>query len=110
MAEVRSHTVYNRWVVPYDTWLCKRYNAHINVESCTTVKSVKYIYIYIYKDHNALTIVFGDDKRTNYDEVNAFLNVRYVGSVEAVWHIFEFPIHKQSCKVEKLDCHLENHQ
>lgn len=39
----------NRWVVPYNKYLCRKYNAHINVEICTTVSSVKYLYKYVYK-------------------------------------------------------------
>ncbi|XP_044592007.1 uncharacterized protein LOC123270134 [Cotesia glomerata] len=33
----------NRWVVPYSPLLSKAYNAHINVEFCSSVKSIKYI-------------------------------------------------------------------
>ena len=39
----------NRWVVPYNPYLSKKYNAHINVEICTSVKSCKYLYKYVYK-------------------------------------------------------------
>ena len=31
----------NRWVVPYSPLLCKTYKAHINVELCSSVKSIK---------------------------------------------------------------------
>ncbi|VDN05114.1 unnamed protein product, partial [Onchocerca ochengi] len=33
----------NRWVVPYSLLLLKAYKAHINVEYCNSVKSIKYI-------------------------------------------------------------------
>ena len=39
----------NRWVVPYCPLLSKIFKAHINVEFCNSVKSIKYIYKYIYK-------------------------------------------------------------
>ena len=35
----------NRWVVPYNPYLSLKYNAHINVEICTSVNACKYIYI-----------------------------------------------------------------
>ena len=38
----------NRFVVPYNPWLLKRYRCHTNVEVCASVKSVKYIYKYIH--------------------------------------------------------------
>lgn len=33
----------NSWVVPYNPLLLKTFNAHINVEICNSVKSIKYI-------------------------------------------------------------------
>ena len=33
----------NRWVVPYSPLLSKTFKAHINVEYCNSVKSIKYI-------------------------------------------------------------------
>ncbi|CAH2085344.1 unnamed protein product [Euphydryas editha] len=33
----------NRWVFPYSPLLGKTYKAHINVELCSSVKSIKYI-------------------------------------------------------------------
>ena len=32
----------NDWVVPYNPYLLRKYGAHINVEVCTSLKSVKY--------------------------------------------------------------------
>jgi hypothetical protein len=48
-ANVRGKEMDNRYVVPYNKFLLLKYNAHINVEVCTSVKAVKYIYKYIYK-------------------------------------------------------------
>ena len=38
----------NRWVVPYNPCLCLKFNAHINVEICSPVGAVKYLYKYVY--------------------------------------------------------------
>ena len=39
----------NKWVVPYNQFLNRKYNAHINVEISSSIKSCKYLYKYIYK-------------------------------------------------------------
>ncbi|KIH43754.1 hypothetical protein ANCDUO_26234 [Ancylostoma duodenale] len=41
--------VVNRWVVPYNPLLSKMFEAHINVEYCNSVKSIKYICKYVTK-------------------------------------------------------------
>ncbi|CAE1173741.1 unnamed protein product [Acanthosepion pharaonis] len=38
---VKGHTLDNRWVVPYCPLLFKTFGAHINVEYCHSVKSIK---------------------------------------------------------------------
>jgi hypothetical protein len=36
-------------VVPYNPYLSLLFNCHINVEVCTSVAAVKYLYKYVYK-------------------------------------------------------------
>jgi hypothetical protein len=38
--------------VPYNPLLSLRYNCHINVEVCSSVAAVKYLYKYVYKGHD----------------------------------------------------------
>lgn len=42
----------NRYVVPFNPYLLARYEAHINLEVCSTIVAVKYLYKYIYKGKN----------------------------------------------------------
>lgn len=109
---IDGNDIDNRFVVPYNPFLLLKNGAHINVEACSTVKSVKYVYKYIYKGHDACTVAFGDGDSNSfrYDEVLSYLNARYVGSAEAIWRIFEYPMHFQSHTVIKLECHLPNQQ
>lgn len=53
---VRNHEVGNEFVVPHNPFLLAKYDAHINVEVCSTVKSVMYLYKYVYKGHDAATL------------------------------------------------------
>nr|XP_042913138.1 uncharacterized protein LOC122273141 [Parasteatoda tepidariorum] len=82
--KVGKHHIDNRWIVPYNPYLIKKYNAHINVEICASVKSVKYMYKYVYKGHDAASIVLKNDSNINHDEVLNFLDGRYVSAPEAM--------------------------
>ena len=39
----------NRWVVPHNPKLLNKFKCHLNVEICTSIKAVKYLYKYTYK-------------------------------------------------------------
>lgn len=43
------YEVDNRWVVPYNPFLSAKYDAHINVEACVSVRSPKYLFKYLLK-------------------------------------------------------------
>nr|XP_027076087.1 uncharacterized protein LOC113699936 [Coffea arabica] len=51
---VRKQLLDNRWVVPYNPYLLALFDCHMNVEVCSTVKLVKYLYKYVYK---AMTVL-----------------------------------------------------
>ena len=46
----------NRYVVPYNPYLSIKYNAHINVEICSSIKCCKYLYKYVYKGPDMTSI------------------------------------------------------
>lgn len=94
----------NRDVVPYNPFLTFKYNCHINVEHCASVKSVKYLYLYITKgpDRATIDIKSGEGR----DEVKEHLDARYVGPQEACWKLFGFPLSARSHSVERLAVHL----
>ncbi|VEN49979.1 unnamed protein product [Callosobruchus maculatus] len=98
----------NRWLVPFSPLLCKTFKAHINVEFCHSVKSIKYICKYVNKGSDMA--VFGVAAENSSDEITQFQTGRYVSSNEAMWRIFSFAIHERHPTVIHLAVHLENGQ
>ena len=99
----------NRWIVPYNPWLLRKYQAHINVEICASFKSVKYLYKYVYKGHDCANIVLRAEETNrvlNYDEITSYLNARYIGPTESCWRIFSFRMHDNSHTIIRLPVHL----
>ena len=101
----------NKWVVPHNKFLLKTFNAHLNVEICSSVKSIKYVCKYITKGSDLAIFSLQDDKRPDpFDEISTYEIGRYISSGEAVWRILGFPVHERSPSVEHLSVHLENGQ
>ncbi|KAG7987410.1 hypothetical protein I3843_03G132500 [Carya illinoinensis] len=74
--KVRDHNLNNRWVVPYNPYLLTTFDCHINVEICSTIKAVKYLYKYIYKGHDRVAFNLDQHQvtfRANENLIN-FLN------------------------------------
>lgn len=117
----------NSWVVPHNLWLVTKYNAHINVEICTSVSSVKYLYKYVYKGHDradiglqinnpncsnisVLNAAVTDGASRNTDEITEFVTHRYISACEALWRIFDFPLHGHNPSIVRLSVHLPDEQ
>jgi hypothetical protein len=99
----------NRWIVPYCPLLSKIFHAHINIEFCNSVKSIKYICKYVNKGSDMA--VFGlTTPENDRNEVLQYEMGRYISSNEAVWRILNFPIHERFPTVTHLSVHLENGQ
>jgi hypothetical protein len=110
-AEKSGIVLDNRWVAPYNPYLLLRYNAHINVERVFDIRSIKYMYKYIYKgpDRAELEMQAEEDSITH-DEVKRFIDGRYVGAPEGCWHIFRKEVQKKSHTIIRLPIHLEGQQ
>jgi hypothetical protein len=101
-----QYEVTNQWVVPYNPYLSKKYKAHINVEHCASVHAVKYINKYVYKGSDKTTVKLSD----TVNEIDTYLQGRYIGPTEAFWRIFEYPFHEEDPTVVALPLHLPNQQ
>ncbi|GFR22669.1 helitron_like_N domain-containing protein [Trichonephila clavata] len=105
----------NRWVVPYSPLLSKTFNAHINVEFCSSVKSIKYLCKYVNKVSDMVAFRIENTNVNappvnNNNEITLYQIGRYISSNEAVWRIFGFQIHERDPAVIHLAVHLENGQ
>ena len=54
--EVHGSCLDNHYDVPYNGYLLAKFNCHINVELCTIIKIVKYIYKYVHKSYNIASV------------------------------------------------------
>lgn len=94
-------------MVPYNPWLLLKYDCHINVDICSNIKSIKYLYKYVYKgpDRVAMEVHRG----TGMDEIQQYVDARWICAQEALWKIFKFTLYKLYPFVERLQIHLPNH-
>ncbi|XP_013713624.2 uncharacterized protein LOC106417353 [Brassica napus] len=114
----------NNFVVPHNIKLLKKYEAHINVEWCNRTSAVKYLFKYITKgvDRASAVIEKGYTATTSdavassepkdkvikqRNEIQEFIDARYLSACESMWRTFAFHIHKRKPSVEKLIIHLE---
>ncbi|XP_011858756.1 PREDICTED: uncharacterized protein LOC105556283 [Vollenhovia emeryi] len=111
--KLKGFVVDNRFVVPYCPILLMIFNCHINVEVVSSIKSVKYLYKYIYKGHDAASVVIGENLNNIeivHDEIKDFIEARYVGPVEAYWRIAGKTLQEKSHAIIRLPVHLPNEQ
>jgi len=105
-------TLDNRHVVPYNTTLLLKYQAHINMEWCNQSSSIKYLFKYIHKGYDriaARVVPAEQNARTiqqPVDEIKQYLDCRYISPSEACWRILSFSIHGRKPAVERMFFHL----
>jgi len=110
----------NRWVVPHNLDVLKKYQAHINVEACDKTYLIKYLFKYVNKGFDCAKVLFkkrGDPSQqptaqsaaatqpTNedgVDEITEYIRSRYLSCCEANWRLFGFEIHGKFPPVERL--------
>ena len=105
---VKGKTLDNRWIVPYNAYFSLRYNCHINVEACASVKAARYLFKYITKGNDRALVLIEVEGQRN--EIEEYQDLRSVGSSEATWHLLCFPITDKFPVVIALRVHLEDQQ
>ncbi|XP_074304956.1 uncharacterized protein LOC141639812 [Silene latifolia] len=94
---VRKSRLNNRWVVPYNPFLLGKYDCHLNVEICCTIKVVRYMYQYVYKGHDRISFAVTDPSgsgQESFDEITAYQSARWISPPEAAWRIFGFHLNE----------------
>ncbi|KAF7826480.1 uncharacterized protein G2W53_017644 [Senna tora] len=104
----RNVCVDNSWVVPYNPLLLLKYNCQINVEICSSMKSVKYLYKYIHKGPDRVNMMVCPE--SNIDEVKQYIDARWVCALEALWRIYKFSMSRIYPTYERLQIHMPNMQ
>ncbi|GFR90170.1 DNA helicase-like protein [Elysia marginata] len=97
----------NRWVVPYNPFLLKKYQAHVYVEVCNSITAVKYLYKYVYKGHDRVIVEFQGGQE---NEIKKYVDARYVSASEACWRLFHFELQDQYPSIQRLAIHLPGQQ
>jgi hypothetical protein len=96
VVEVRNAKLDNRWVILFNHSLLMLYNCHINIEICSSIKVVKYLYKYIYKGSDGTS--HSVDKSDNgdkvvIDEIKRFRDARCVTHPEASYQLYGFSLY-----------------
>ncbi|XP_074291065.1 uncharacterized protein LOC141617824 [Silene latifolia] len=105
----------NDFIIPYNSQLLLKYRAHINVEWCNKSRSIKYLFKYINKGSDRVTMQSSYTRRNEedpgrFEEIKRFYDCRYLSACEAAWRIFGFDIHYRTPAVERLQYRLPDEQ
>ncbi|QRW08791.1 ATP-dependent DNA helicase PIF1 [Ceratobasidium sp. AG-Ba] len=110
----------NRSIVPYSPVLSRRYDCHINVETCSGVSAVKYIFKYVYKGRDRASVeIVQQNRQPNdpegnvqqaVDEIKMYLDARWVSPHEACWRLFAFGLHREFPNIYRLQIHLQDQE
>ncbi|XP_046659143.1 uncharacterized protein LOC124353255 [Homalodisca vitripennis] len=90
--------------------LCKKIHVPHQFRSLRhTLSSMKYLYKYVHKGADCITIQASDtgEQTLDWDEIQNYLDCRYVSSTEAAYRLMTFPLADRSHSVMTLPVHLE---
>jgi hypothetical protein len=109
VVEVRNAKLDNKWVIPFNPSLLMLYNCHINIEMCSSIKTVKYLHKYIYKGPDGASYCVdksdnGDKVVTN--EIKQFRDARCVTPLEAAYQLYGFSLYQMYPPVLQLVVYL----
>ncbi len=89
-------------MVPHNPYLIRKFNAHINVEVSVGIRSVKYLFKYVYKGQDRAVVQV--DGLMN--EIKQYIDIQYLSAAEAVDSLLLFKQHTEWPLVTRLVVHL----
>ena len=94
-----------------DSYLPAAFDCHLNVEICSTIKAVKYLYKYVYKGHDCISFkIAGNNDTEGEDEIHNFQSARWISPPEAAWRLYRFDLYSMHPPVQPLPVHTEKMQ
>ncbi|XP_072081040.1 uncharacterized protein [Arachis hypogaea] len=105
----------NKFIVPYNPELLLKFGCHINVEYTCQTSSIKYLFKYVQKGNDHVTVTLyntGDPSEATQvvEEIRNYYDCRYISACEAVWRLFGYEIQEKEPFVIRLPFHLEDEQ
>ncbi|CAH1421567.1 unnamed protein product [Lactuca virosa] len=102
----------NRNVVPYNKYLLKRYQAHVNVEWCNQGSSKKYLFKYINKGPDRATVAVDINTDSHQekvvDEIKDYYDCRYLSAYDDIDDVLEQPSVAASMFTSWMECNKIN--
>jgi hypothetical protein len=108
----------NRFAVPTNLALLKKFGAHINVEWCNKSIFIKYLFIYVTKGLDRSKVFLQrvrdsedvpyNEESDSRDEVREYLDSHYICDKDSCWRVYGYDIHKHYPAVERMLVHLPN--
>ncbi|ONM60681.1 uncharacterized protein [Zea mays] len=108
----------NRYIVPSNLLLLKKFGAHTNVEWCNKTIFIKYLFKYVTKgpDRSKMFLqriqsgedVPYDEETDARNEIKEYIDSRYLCDIDSCWRVFGFEIHRHYPAVERMHVHLPN--
>ncbi|KAI5402735.1 hypothetical protein KIW84_050366 [Lathyrus oleraceus] len=84
----------------------RSFDESVSLEICSSIKSIKYLYKYVYKGPDRVAMEV--HKGSYMNEVQQYVDARWICAPEALWKIFRFTFYRLYPSVERLHIHLPN--
>ena len=101
----------NRDVVPHNPYILVKYKSHCNVEYTASLSTVRYQFKYMSKGNDLASVqMVAKEDASAKNEIEWFVNSRYIDPHLAVWRMFEYKIQERFPAVMRLDIHDDGKQ